>query len=63
MGLLRLYTNILEENKSDIRMFEECGLVVEVKLRKHAFKEGKFKDVIVMGICASDLLSWRINNG
>jgi RimJ/RimL family protein N-acetyltransferase len=57
LGLLRLWGFLLEENKPSNRMFEKCGFVVEGKLRKHAFKDGQFKDVLVVGLCASDLPS------
>jgi len=56
LGLLRLYAFILEDNKPSLRMFEKCGWMAEAQLRKHAFKDGKFKDVVVIGICAGDLL-------
>ena len=57
LGLLRLYLFVLEDNTPAMRVYEKCGFIVEGKLRRHAFKEGKFKDVLVMGICASDLSS------
>jgi RimJ/RimL family protein N-acetyltransferase len=55
LGLLRLWVLFLEENKASHRILEKCGFVEEGKLRKHAFKDGQFKDVMIMGICASDL--------
>jgi RimJ/RimL family protein N-acetyltransferase len=57
LGLFRLYAYILEDNMPSIKMFNKCGWIVEAKLRKHAFKEGRCKDVIVMGFCASDVPS------
>jgi RimJ/RimL family protein N-acetyltransferase len=57
LGLLRLYGFIIGDNHPSIRMLEKCGWVVEGTLRKHTFKDGHFKDVLVMGICASDLQS------
>jgi RimJ/RimL family protein N-acetyltransferase len=57
LGLRRMYGYALEEHQSSIRMMEKCGFVVEGKLRKHAFKAGKFKDVVIMGLCAEDLSS------
>jgi RimJ/RimL family protein N-acetyltransferase len=52
LGLMRLYVFVLADNQASIRMNEKCGFVLEGRLRKHAFKEGEFKDVIVMGLCA-----------
>jgi RimJ/RimL family protein N-acetyltransferase len=57
LGLLRLWGFLLEENKPSFRMLEKCGFVVEGKLRNHAFKDGCFKDVLVVGLCASDVTS------
>jgi RimJ/RimL family protein N-acetyltransferase len=54
LGLLRLYLFVLEDNKPAIRLYEKCGFVTEGRLRKHAFKSGKHKDVLVMGLCADD---------
>jgi RimJ/RimL family protein N-acetyltransferase len=56
LGLLRLYLFILEGNTS-IKLAEKFGFVLEGRLRKHAFKDGQFKDVLVVGLCASDLPS------
>ena len=63
LGLFRLYAFILGDNKPSIKMFEKCGWKVEANLRKHAFKGGKFKNVVVMGICFSDLFQMGMNNG
>lgn len=54
LGLLRLHLLVLEDNQPAIRVYEKCGFVVEGRLRKHVFKGGEFKDVLVMGICADD---------
>lgn len=57
LGLQRLYAFILADNRPAIRMNEKCGLIVETKLRRHVFKDGELKDVLVMGICANDHFS------
>jgi RimJ/RimL family protein N-acetyltransferase len=57
LGLLRLYCFIIGDNQPSIKMFEKCGWMVEGKLRNHTFKDGHFKDVLAMGICASDIPS------
>lgn len=54
LGLVRLYLYVMEDNKTAIRVYEKCGFVVEGKLRKHFFKDGKFKAFLVMGLCADD---------
>lgn len=55
LGLFRLYLYVLEDNKPAIRVYEKCGFIVEGKFRKHFFKNGEFKNVFVMGLCADDL--------
>jgi UDP-4-amino-4,6-dideoxy-N-acetyl-beta-L-altrosamine N-acetyltransferase len=54
LGLQRLHLLVLEDNKPAIKVYEKCGFVVEGRLRRHVFKNGKFKDVLFMGLCAGD---------
>ncbi len=54
LGLYRLYLTVLADNLRAIRVYEKCGLVVEGRLRQHAYKRGQFKDLIFMGICVND---------
>ena len=55
LGLLRIYLFVLEDNQSAIRAYEKCGFVMEGKLRRHFFGEGRFKDYLIMGLCTDDL--------
>lgn len=55
LGLLRLYLFVYDDNKRAIRSYEKCGFIIEGNLRKHFFIAGRFKDCLVMGICADDL--------
>jgi len=57
LGLNRLWLAILEDNKPSQRIVEKCGFTLEGIWRKHAFKDGKFKDLVMFGICASDIPS------
>lgn len=52
LGLNRLWAQVLEENDASRKVFEKCGFNVEGKLRQHTFKNGKFCNVLVLGICA-----------
>lgn len=60
LGLNRLYAHILKDNQASLRVFEECGFVKEGILIQHAFKEGEFKDVILVGLCVDRYK--KINN-
>ncbi len=51
MGLRRLYAFVLAEDAFSMGIYEACGWTVEATLREHAFADGEFKDVVVMGIC------------
>jgi RimJ/RimL family protein N-acetyltransferase len=55
LGLQRVYLTVLADNPQAIRAYEKCGLVVEGRLRRHAYKQGQFQDLVFMGICADDL--------
>jgi RimJ/RimL family protein N-acetyltransferase len=55
LGLNRLYAYIVVDDTESIRMFEACGWTVEVRMREHAFRDGRFKDVAIVGLCAGDL--------
>ena len=57
LGLGRLYLYVLAENASAIHAYEKSGFSVEGNMKNHAFKNGTFKDVLVMGICVPHLVS------
>jgi RimJ/RimL family protein N-acetyltransferase len=59
LGLNRLELGVLEENKAAIHVYEKCGFIHEGKLRQYVFKEGIFKDILMMGICANDPPLWK----
>lgn len=54
LGLHRIYFEVLADNKPAIRLYETVGFKTEGRLRDHVFKDGKFKDALVMGILAED---------
>lgn len=57
LGLQRVYLSVLDDNNGAIRAYEKCGFMVEGKLRRHAFKNGEFRDLLIMGICTGDAMS------
>ena len=56
LGLNRIYAQILESNIASQKMFEVCGFKIEGKLRQHSFKDGKFNNVILVGLCVDEYL-------
>jgi RimJ/RimL family protein N-acetyltransferase len=54
LGVNKLKAGFYVGNAGSIRAFEKCGFRKEGRLREHAFSEGHFTDVILMGRLASD---------
>src|ERR1017187_1062663 len=54
LGLTRVYFEVLADNAPAIKLYESAGFKTEGHLRRHVFKEGGFKDVLVMGMLAED---------
>jgi RimJ/RimL family protein N-acetyltransferase len=50
LGLQRLFLLVLKGNAVAIRTYASCGFRGEGTLRRHAFKRGRFRDVLVMGL-------------
>jgi RimJ/RimL family protein N-acetyltransferase len=53
LGLERLYLFLMADNARALALYQGCGFVVEGRMKNHAFKDGEFKDVLVMGLCVS----------
>jgi RimJ/RimL family protein N-acetyltransferase len=50
LGLARVYLHVLAGNAAACRVYAACGFVEEGRLRGHAFKAGRWEDVLVMGV-------------
>lgn len=48
LGLQRIYLFVLAFNTSAIRLYRKCGFIEEGRMRNHAFKGGRFHDVLIM---------------
>ncbi len=55
LGLHRLHLTLLADNGPAMRLYESCEFRVEGTLRDHAFKDGAFRDLLVMGLLAPHL--------
>jgi diamine N-acetyltransferase len=55
LGLHRLHLEVLSDNERAIKLYERCEFKVEGRLRKHVYKGGQFKDVLLMGLCVEDI--------
>ena len=54
LNLNRVELEVLADNAPAIRIYEQSGFVAEGRLRDYAFKNGEYKDALVMGIRAED---------
>lgn len=52
LGLKTIYLHVLGDNLPAIRAYERNGFQVEGTLRNRIFKQGVWKDLIVMSVCA-----------
>lgn len=50
MNLHRVYLKVRADNPAAIRCYEKCGFQREGVLRAHAYADGKYQDVVLMGI-------------
>lgn len=54
LNLNRVGLEVLADNVPAIKLYEKSGFVVEGRLRGYAFKNGEYKDVLVMSIRAKN---------
>lgn len=53
-GFNRIYAHILEDNIGSQRMCEKCGYKKEGLLRESVYKNGTFKNQVVMSVLRRD---------
>lgn len=51
LGLQRLCMYVIADNQPAVRHLEKCGFSVEGRMRRHVFKDGEFKDILILGRC------------
>lgn len=52
LNLHRVFLKVYAENKRAIHVYEKLGFTIEGTLRDELFRNGKYEDVVVMGILA-----------
>ena len=50
LNLRRIYFRVLADNHRAIGLYKKFGFVVEGTLKAHVFKEGQYKDLVVMAL-------------
>lgn len=53
LNMHRLYLEVFADSEKAIKLYESCGFSKEGILRDKIFKDGKFRDVMVMSIVKS----------
>jgi RimJ/RimL family protein N-acetyltransferase len=56
LNLHRIWLHVYEDNQRAIRSYEKVGFRLEGKLREHVYRDGRFWDVLTMGILRKE---WR----
>lgn len=56
MNLQRIYLHVYEMNTRGKRAYEKVGFKEEGRLRRGQFVDGRYVDVVVMGLLAEDLI-------
>jgi RimJ/RimL family protein N-acetyltransferase len=56
-GFRRLYLEVFSHNERAIRAYRACGFVEEGRLREHAYCDGQYVDMIVMGLMRDEWLA------
>lgn len=55
MGIVHIYSNILEDNMPSRRLFEKCGFKQEDMRKSSIYKEGYYRNVCVYGVRKNDI--------
>ncbi len=62
LRLRRIYSQVLEFNSANINLNKKIGFKIEGRLRNHFYNQGKFYDVLYMGLLKDDFL-WDRKQG
>jgi RimJ/RimL family protein N-acetyltransferase len=54
MGLHRLTASIYADNHASLHVFQKAGFLVEGRLRSARWKNGRWRDVVLLGMLADD---------
>ncbi|MEM1689050.1 MAG: UDP-4-amino-4,6-dideoxy-N-acetyl-beta-L-altrosamine N-acetyltransferase [Candidatus Hadarchaeales archaeon] len=62
-GLHTLKLEVIEDNERAIHLYKKLGFVEEGRLREFVFRDGKWKDVIIMGMTEEEYRRKRHESG
>lgn len=62
MNLNRVYLRVYAANERAVRCYERCGFRREGRLREHAYCDGRYEDVLEMGLLRREWEAMRENH-
>jgi len=54
MGIHRVWLSVLPDNERALKAYRACGFIMDGILRDAAFKDGEFRDLVVMSRLSDD---------
>jgi RimJ/RimL family protein N-acetyltransferase len=60
LNLNRVFGYWLEENKRSIHVAKKCGFIEEGVMRHHVYKNGGYKDLLIMGVLKEEFIQLQI---
>jgi ribosomal-protein-alanine N-acetyltransferase len=63
LNLRRIDLGVFAEHKAAVRCYEKAGFKVEGRLRESLFKDGSYKDRVLMGLLRSEYTQPKLGRG
>lgn len=54
LNLNRVYLRVFDYNERAVRVYEKCGFVLEGRQRQAVFCDGRYHDILIMGILSEE---------
>ena len=54
LNLRKIYLRVLSDNLNAIKLYKKLGFIVEGELKSHVYKNGKYRNVLMMGLTMAD---------
>ena len=54
LNLRKIYLRVLSDNLNAIKLYKKLGFIVEGELKSHVYKNGEYKNLLLMGLTRTD---------
>jgi RimJ/RimL family protein N-acetyltransferase len=61
LPIQKIYLHTLKDNEKAFKFFKKLGFEIEGILRNEVFKDGKFRDVLIMSIFKENWMKYEKN--